>query len=504
MRQNHHLFKKNLCLLLMLSLLFLPAGCGVKSGGAASSLPSSTADMSIQELGNIEETEPTEDKFFMLREVYELLSGPLGEPYRAPEYWGGEEIDMMKVGDDYLIALRNMQNEMHYLLYERDSDSIIEIDTQGKRIAWQDIDYQAKEERLTFPYFEQRNDTQGIRGTITYHLSDQSYEQKISPLLDPDTLWTYGDKIPVPQQSSEALEADFSCLLAIHSVLSQTQLPSMSQNEMTRMRELFQEQSIVLLNQPDYLLIGLRQDLWSINYYLYEKEEDDLIPMEIYPIMLDFEKIRFQQQEGVITFPYSGQKILDICDFPTMVTYDRENGRYTEYLQPLLADHPLSFQPGASTPNPWEIYRIMVNQDSPQMDVLCIYYEMGDMLHDCDSPYYPRIFFESSPDRFVSILIENTQISQEAKQNLLSFDSARIQNLNVQQVEKEVTYSSGVSDTVQGLEISFIVPESYSLFGEAARNQNRYDAGSYLKLCFSDDEVLSQNYVLAYEYLGWY
>ena len=126
------------------------------------------------------------------------------------------------------------------------------------------------------------------------------------------------------------------------------------------------------------------------------------------------------------------------------------------------------------------------------------------MLHDCDSPYYPRIFFESSPDRFVSILIENTQISQEAKQNLLSFDSARIQNLNVQQVEKEVTYSSGVSDTVQGLEISFIVPESYSLFGEAARNQNRYDAGSYLKLCFSDDEVLSQNYVLAYEYLGWY
>ena len=138
------------------------------------------------------------------------------------------------------------------------------------------------------------------------------------------------------------------------------------------------------------------------------------------------------------------------------------------------------------------------------MDVLCIYYEMGDMLHDCDSPYYPRIFFESNPDRTVSILIENAHISQETKQNLLGFDSARIQNLNVQQVEKEVTYSNGVSDTVQGLEVSFIVPEGYSLFGEVTRNQNRYDTGSYLELCFSDDEVLSQNYVLEYEYLGWY
>lgn len=503
MFRTSRLFRKSLCLLLVLALL-LSAGCGSDSEGTAFS--ETESDITNNSTDTSTEVEPIEDKFVMLREVYELLSGPLGEPYRTPEYWGGEEIDMMRVGDeydDYLIALRNVQNEMHYLLYERDSDSITEIDTQGKRIVWQDIDYQAKEEQLVFPYFE-RNDAQGIRGTITYHLSDQSYEQENSSILDPDTLWKYSDEIPVPQQSSEALEADFSCLLVIHSALTQTQLPSMSQNEMTEMRELFQEQSIVLLNQPDYLLIGLRQDLWSINYYLYEKEADDLIPMEIYPIMLDFEKIRFQQQDGVITFSYSGQKILDICDFPTTVTYDRENGRYTEYLQPLLAEHPLSFQVGASTPNPFEIYRIMVNQDSPQMDVLCIYYEMGEMLHDCDSPYYPRIFFESNPDRTVAILIENAQIFQEAKQKLLDFDSARIQNLNVQQVEKEVTYSNGGTGMVQGLEISFIVPEGYSLFGEVTRNQNRNDTGSYLKLCFSDDEVLSQNYVLEYEYLGWY
>ena len=74
-----------------------------------------------------EGTEPIEDKFVMLREVYSILSGPLGELYRTPEYWGGEEIDMMRVGDDYLIGLRNVQNQMHYLLYQRADNSIVEI-----------------------------------------------------------------------------------------------------------------------------------------------------------------------------------------------------------------------------------------------------------------------------------------------------------------------------------------------------------------------------------------
>ena len=515
MLRKDHIFKKSLCLILTLSLILLPAGCGEKSENtdssisidisneADSSLVSNAADTALpQGTETPGEAEMIEDKFVMLQEVYDILSGPLGEPYRTPEYWGGEEIDMMKVGDGYLIGLRNSDYQMHYLLYERETDSIIEIDTQEKRIIWEDIDYRAKEEQLVFPYFEQRNNEQEILGTIIYHLPDKSYEQEKISILDSDTLWKYSDEIPVPQHSSETLEADFSCLLSIHNILSQTQLPSMSQNEMTRMRELFREESIVILNQLDYLLIGLQQDLWSINYYLYEKEKGDLIPMEIYPIMLNFEKIRFQQQEGVITFPYSGQKILDICDFPTTVAYDREEKKYTEYFQPLLGDHPLSFQLGASTPNPWEIYRTTINQNSPYQDVLCIYYEMGEMSYSCDPPYCPRIFFESNPDRTVSILIENAQISQEAKQKLLDFDSSRIQNLNVKEVEKEVTYSNGVSDTVQGLEVSFIVPEGYYLFGEVTTNQNQYDTASYLNLCFSDDEILSQNYFLEYEYLG--
>ena len=157
----HYFFRNSLCLILTLSLILLPAGCGEKSENtdssisigtsneADSSLSSNAEDASLQQgTETSEETEVIEDKFVMLREVYDILSGSLGEPYRTPEYWGGEEIDMTKVGDGYLIGLRNVQNQMHYLLYERETDSIIEIDTQGKRIIWEDIDYRAKEEQL--------------------------------------------------------------------------------------------------------------------------------------------------------------------------------------------------------------------------------------------------------------------------------------------------------------------------------------------------------------------
>ena len=483
------------------ALLLMQTGCGTQSEEIDSSKTTNeTADSDP-------EAEEAKDKFVMLQEVYDILSGPLGEPYRTPEYWGGEEIDMMRVGDGYdgyLIGLRNVQNEMHYLLYEQDSDAIVEIDTQGKRIAWQDIDYQKNEEQLRFPYFEKKGDTQGISGTIAYNLIDQDYSQESKPVSYSNSFWQYNNEIPVPQQLPEDVKTDFSCLLSIYNVLSQPQTPSMSQNEITKIRELFQEQSLVILNQPDYWLIGLRQDRWTTNYYLYEKEENNLLPMEIYPIMVDFEQVRFQQNEGFITFPYSGEKILDVCDFPTTVMYDRESGSYTEYLYPLLSDHPLHLQAGATTQNPWECYRTLINQDSPQTDVLCVYYEMSDMTYSCDPPYYPSIFFESHSDRSVSILIDNAHISQEAKQALLNFDSARIQNLNVQEVEKEVFYAYGGIGIVQGLEISFTVPDGYSLFGEVTKNQNKYDTGGYLKLYFSDNEIISQNYILEYESLGWY
>lgn len=197
MLRKYHISQKSLCLILTLSLSLLPAGCGKQSEktdsfasiGTSSetddsansqnegdSAQSITADTALpQGTKSPEETETIEDKFVMLREVYDILSDPLGEPYRTPEYWGGEEIDMMKVGDGYLIGLRNVQNQMHYLLYQREDNSIVEIDTEGKRIPWDQIYEDTIDQEILFYYFAMDVQTQMVRrGRLTYSLSNHS------------------------------------------------------------------------------------------------------------------------------------------------------------------------------------------------------------------------------------------------------------------------------------------------------------------------------------------
>lgn len=79
---RHHFFRNSLCLILTLSLIFLPTGCGEKSENtdfstsigisneADSSLVSNAADTALpQGTEPPEETEIIEDKFVMLREV---------------------------------------------------------------------------------------------------------------------------------------------------------------------------------------------------------------------------------------------------------------------------------------------------------------------------------------------------------------------------------------------------------------------------------------------------
>ena len=84
MLRMSQLFRKFLCLFLVLTLL-LSAGCGTETEGTASSkaedeITDDSTDTSTQQTEPSEETKPVKDKFVMLKEVYELLSGPLGEP----------------------------------------------------------------------------------------------------------------------------------------------------------------------------------------------------------------------------------------------------------------------------------------------------------------------------------------------------------------------------------------------------------------------------------------
>ena len=100
MLQKHHLFRKIVCLLMAFALLLMQTGCGTQSEEIDSSKTTNETAASDPD------AEEAKDKFVMLKEVYDILSGPLGEPYRTPEYWGGEEIDMMRVVDCGMYKMR--------------------------------------------------------------------------------------------------------------------------------------------------------------------------------------------------------------------------------------------------------------------------------------------------------------------------------------------------------------------------------------------------------------
>ena len=270
----HYFFRNSLCLILTLSLILLPAGCGKKSENTDSSISigtSNEADSSLsfnaadtalpQGTETPGEAEMIEDKFVMLQEVYDILSGPLGEPYRTPEYWGGEEIDMMKVGDGYLIGLRNSDYQMHYLLYEREKDSIIEIDTQGKHIPWDEIYYYVDKQELSFPYYISDEHTRNVRkGAITYSLADHSYQYTESDsfsLARPENLF----EIPGPVLTQENQTYTFDFLADIIE-----KLPELYFSDFAGWSN--SGQNICILHHKDYTLIRL-EGQWDY-YYVYQ------------------------------------------------------------------------------------------------------------------------------------------------------------------------------------------------------------------------------------------
>ena len=259
MLREQHIFRKSLCLILILSLILLPAGCGENSENTDFSISigisnevDSSLSFNVADTALPQGTEPPkkaeviEDKFVMLREVYDILSSHLGKPYRTPEYWGGEEIDMMKVGDGYLIGLRNVQNQMHYLLYQRADNSILEIDTQGKRIIWEDIKMQDNQLILPSYHISTNPSETATNNEIIYDLASKTYTYN-SHSSSLDFYWEMMFDIPSPAIKGET--SNFSCLIECYQALQ-----TLPFQDPIRYNQ-FLENEICILNQDDYILI---------------------------------------------------------------------------------------------------------------------------------------------------------------------------------------------------------------------------------------------------------
>ena len=440
MLRKDHIFKKSLCLILTLALILLSAGCGEKSENtdssisigtsneAASSL-SSTADTALpQGTKSLEEIEVIEDKFVMLQEVYDILSGPLGEPYRTPEYWGGEEIDMMEVGDGYLIGLRNVQNQMHYLLYERKTNSIIEIDTQGKRIPWDEIFEETIDQEILFYYFVTDTQTQMVRrGRLTYSLSNHSCQDSGlgTPYLPrPEELF----EIPSPALNKMNKTYTFDFLSDIFK-----KLPEIYFTDYTGWYN-FDGRNICVLNYGNYTLICLDGHVVKY-YYLYQKSGTvaTITPMDAPTTFWDV--IRFQQDEEYLVFPSpTGQQIANIyysfADFPyiTLLPLDSPTNSIKRKLPLWDQEEEKHYLLGRTLCYAeWEVYHIWQSENEFSIEWELREPNICPSGDDC----CPEIRVKTYPNRSVTVWIRNNILSEEDKQQLLNLQIKGIQNIQL-------------------------------------------------------------------------
>lgn len=470
----HYFFRNSLCLILTLSLILLPTGCGENfkntdssisigtSNEADSSLSSNTADTALpQGTEPPEGTEVIEDKFVMLREVYDILSGPLGEPYRTPEYWGGEEIDMMKVGDGYLIALRNVKNQMHYLLYERETDSIIEIDTQGKHIPWDEIDYYVDKQELSFPYYIPDDQTRKVKqGTITYSLADHSYQDTESDsfsLAYPENLFEIPD--PVFTLENQTYTFDF-----LADILDE--LPELYFSDFAGWSN--SGHNICILHHKDYTLIRLEGQ--RDYYYVYQTlgNISAITPLDIRNAFWDV--IRFQQDEEYLVFPSpSGQEYpyfyWDSADFPytTLISLTMPTRSEKQETPLWRKDERVVYQVGKSScSSEWKAIGFWNDPVSFSIRLT------QDKNFTCDcAEHAPQILVEINPDHTVSVWFKRGKLSDEIQQEILSCQMEGIADIRIRQdVSKEYRVKNLYDVTTEsGDQIEFTLCEGYQLYG---------------------------------------
>ena len=480
MLRKGHIFKKSLCLILTLSLILLPTGCGKKSENTDSSISIGTSNEADSSLSfNVadtalpqgteppEETEVIEDKFVMLREVYDILSGSLGGPYRTPEYWGGEEIDMMKVGDGYLIALRNVKNQMHYLLYERETDSIIEIDTQGKHIPWDEIDYYVDKQELSFSYYIPDEHTRNVRKrTITYSLADHSYQDTESDsfsLAYPENLF----EIPDPVFTLENQTYTFDFLADILDKLPEIYFTD-HQGWMD-----FGQSNICILSHKKSVLICLQGQ--AKYYYLYQKSGTvaTITPMDVPNTFWDM--LRFQQDEEYLIFPSpTGQRIPNVsfsfADFPyiTLLSLNSPTNSIKRKLPLWDQEEEKHYLLGRTLCYAeWKAYRIWQSENE-----FSIEWELREP-NVCPSGYdcCPEIRVKTSPNRSVTVWIRNNILSEEDEQKLRSLQIDGIQNIQLssatlQEIEPMIEGKTKEELMEEGTYLSFTLEEGYQLYGE--------------------------------------
>ena len=414
-----------------------------------------------------EETEPIEDKFFMLREVYDILSGPLGEPYRTPEYWGGEEIDMMRVGDGYLIGLRNVQNQMHYLLYERETNSIIEIDTQGKHIPWDEIDYYVDKQELSFPYYIPDDQTRKVKqGTITYSLADHSYqytESDSSSLAYPENLFEILD--PVFTLENQTYTFDF-----LADILDK--LPEIYFTDHQGWMD-FGQSNICILRHKNSVLICLQGQ--AKYYYLYQKSGavSAITPLDVPNTFWDM--LRFQQDEEYLIFPSpTGQRIPNVsfsfADFPyiTLLSLNSPTNSIKRKLPLWDQEEEKHYLLGRTLCYAeWKPYRIWQSENE-----FSIEWELREP-NVCPSGYdcCPEIRVKTSPNRSVTVWTRNNILSEEDEQKLRSLQIDGIQNIQLfsatlQEIEPMIEGKTKEELMEEGTCLSFTLEEGYQLYGE--------------------------------------
>ena len=487
MLRKDHIFKKSLCLILTLSLILLPAGCGEKSENTDSSisidisneadsfLSSNASDTALpQGTEPPKKAEVIEDKFVMLREVYDILSGSLGESYRTPEYWGGEEIDMMRVGDDYLIGLRNVKNQMHYLLYERETNSIIEIDTQGKRIIWEDIEMQDNQLILPSYHISRNSSETAINNEIIYDLASKTYTYN-SHSSSLDFCWELMFDIPSPAMKGET--SDFSCLIECYQALQ-----TLSFQDPIRYNQ-FLENEICILNQDDYILI--RSGGWTSTYYFYPKASIPpcVKPLEVFST--DWEAARFQSGTELY-FPYPGFKVPSayvIHFFPYTLSYNTEAARYTIHPVPLLNNPKFDSLPlgleynrahsrlyhlfsSNSQDFPSRYFTSYAVQDAPGFSLL---FEMLDNPGGVDV-IFPKISFSSEGQQvaleFLGMSAEPAIQEKIRSLRVEGFTDFEIRELSENEEKKLI--------------LTFTVESGYQLYGELGLSSIPGDDGGHL------------------------